>query len=160
MDPATMAILSSVLPGLMGGKQMGGTSPAFNPVPMGPITQDTQRDDFLKQLMTPKLPMVPALLSGALAQTGVSDSQPAAGPNPGGDGVGPPSPSPSHEAFGPPDPSPRGKIFGSLGSIFNNLDNTFQSPSKTLGIGLLSEINPYLGMAGLLGSGLWGDKLR
>jgi hypothetical protein len=45
-----------------------------------------------------------------------------------------------------------------LGGFFGNMDSALQSPSKVLGMGLLSQINPYLGVVGLLGSGLFGDK--
>lgn len=58
--------------------------------------------------------------------------------------------------FGTPPAPPS---FGDrAGGFFGNLDNTLNSPSKILGLGLLGRINPGLSLLGLLGGGLFGGN--
>ena len=45
-----------------------------------------------------------------------------------------------------------------LGGFFGNLDQNLQSPSKVLGLGLLSQIDPRLAQGGLLAGGLFGKN--
>lgn len=45
-----------------------------------------------------------------------------------------------------------------FGKFFGNLDSTLSSPSKTLGIGALGQINPYVGLAALLASGFMNQQ--
>ena len=60
---------------------------------------------------------------------------------------------------GPPQTETPQSGFGDkLGGFFGNIDNTLQSPSKTIGLGLLGNIDPRLGYAGLLASGFFGGK--
>jgi len=67
---------------------------------------------------------------------------------------------PASEQVGPPESrAGTGDQPGLLGKFFNNLDQTFSSPSKQLGLGLLGNVDPKLGIAGLLASGLFGNKL-
>ncbi len=47
---------------------------------------------------------------------------------------------------------------GGLGGFFGNLDQTLQSPSKLLGLGLLNQIDPRLAGGGLLAGGLFGGR--
>ena len=69
--------------------------------------------------------------------------------------IGPPSPE-----VGPPESrAGTGDEQGLLSKFFGNLDTTFSSPSGQIGLGLLGQVNPALGGAGLLASGLFGNKL-
>lgn len=45
-----------------------------------------------------------------------------------------------------------------LGAFFGNLDQNLQSPSKQIGLGLLSQIDPRLAQAGLLAGGFFGEN--
>ena len=45
-----------------------------------------------------------------------------------------------------------------FGKFFGNIDSTLSSPSKTLGIGALGQIDPKLALAGLLASGFWNQQ--
>lgn len=42
--------------------------------------------------------------------------------------------------------------------FFGNIDDTFQSPSKVIGLGLLNRQDPNLALAALVASGLLGGK--
>lgn len=44
------------------------------------------------------------------------------------------------------------------GGFFDNLDKTLSSPSKTLGIGLLGQLDPRLALAGLIASGFMNGR--
>lgn len=45
-----------------------------------------------------------------------------------------------------------------IGGFFGNIDNTIQSPSKLVGLGLLNRQDPNLALAALVASGLLGGK--
>lgn len=45
-----------------------------------------------------------------------------------------------------------------FGAFFGNLDQNLQSPSKQIGLSLLSQIDPRLAQLGLLGGGLFGQN--
>jgi len=47
---------------------------------------------------------------------------------------------------------------GVFGKFFGNLDQNLESPSKLLGLGLLSSIDPRLAQAGLLAGGIFGKN--
>lgn len=59
--------------------------------------------------------------------------------------------------MGPPAPPPP-NFMGRLGQFADNIDHTFQSPSKQLGLGLLGQIHPGLALGGLLGAGIFGGR--
>jgi hypothetical protein len=58
--------------------------------------------------------------------------------------------------FGTPTAPPG--IGDRVGGFFGNLDNTLNSPSKILGLGLLGRLDPSLSILGLLGGGLFGKN--
>ena len=45
-----------------------------------------------------------------------------------------------------------------IGGFFGNLDDTLSSPSQTLGIGLLGQLDPRLALLGLGAGGLLGNN--
>ena len=45
-----------------------------------------------------------------------------------------------------------------VGGFFGNIDETFQSPSKVIGLGLLNRQDPNLALAALVASGLLGGQ--
>ena len=54
---------------------------------------------------------------------------------------------------------PEKKTMGDrVGGFFGNIDDTFQSPSKVIGLGLLNRQDPNLALAALVASGLLGGK--
>ena len=54
---------------------------------------------------------------------------------------------------------PEKKTMGDrVGGFFGNIDDTFQSPSKVMGLGLLNRQDPNLALAALVASGLLGGK--
>lgn len=63
--------------------------------------------------------------------------------------------------MGPPMPQRQGigaALGGKIGQFTDNLDQTFQSPSKQLGLGLLGQLHPGLALGGLLAGGIFGGR--
>ena len=67
------------------------------------------------------------------------------------------APEGSPEQVGPQN-IPSGDGLGKIGGFFGNLDQNLQSPSKLLGLSLLSQIDPRLAQAGLFAGGLFGKN--
>ncbi len=63
----------------------------------------------------------------------------------------------AQDEMGPPEESPM-TLGQRAGGFFGNLDQTLQSPSKVIGMGLLNRIDPRLGAVGLLSGGLFGKN--
>lgn len=133
--PLAAALIGSIIPSIIGGKQMGQAAPAFQP---GPAFQ------------MPELPQIDTggLLGGggvtdALQDTGLGGFKAASNAQIGGIG-------------GPPE-QPGG--FGDkIGGFLGGLDQGLQSPSQLLGLGLLGQLggnSPALPLLGLLGMGLF-----
>lgn len=138
MDPMTQALMA-LGPSLIGSKQLGGIAPPFQAGAMG-MGQD---EDILAKIRRMSQPT--PVMGVNNFPFGMSDSAPAAGPNP--------------EPVGPPDELGKKPIWGRLGGIFGNLDSNLASPSKQLGIGLLGELGgPYGALAGLAAAGLLGPN--
>ena len=81
------------------------------------------------------------------------------------DVAGPPQAPPFGPAEGTPEfvgpsatPSGVSDDLGIFGKFFGNLDQNLESPSKLLGLGLLSQIDPRLAQAGLFAGGLFGNN--
>lgn len=131
MDPATAAAMASVMQRLIGGKQIGAPAPA----PMLGGTHGVGGNaDAIAQLA----------MQNNFGQGGMIGGLPGAMQNlPEGGSEVPPKET--------QEPSGLGKFFG-------NLDSTLSSPSKTLGIGALGQIDPRLALAGLLASGFWNQQ--
>ena len=152
-DPATMAAITSMVGSAAGGKQLGGPAPA-------PGVQAQ--------------PPAGLMGSGGGGFGGLSGGV----PNPLEAAITPPA----SRLFGSPEGFAQGQNNaptagaeidptllenlsaqdkpGFLDSLFGSLDNTFNSPSKLLGIGLLNQLKPGLGTAGLGISGLLGAFKR
>ena len=147
-DPATMALLSS-LPGLFGGGQLGAAAPAFQPGmsgfrPRGLLSNEAEEATRIIQ----QGPNVPAMSIEDLIGRPETRGQPLAAQARAED-VGPPEDRAGEE---PPSLGDR------VGGFFGNLDQTLQSPSKVIGMGLLNRIDPRLGAVGLLAGGLLGQR--
>jgi len=145
VDPATMAMLASFGSSL-GGGQLGDIAPPFQPGPSpgllgGPPPQANPAIG---------MPDIAGLAQSA-SQSDPALAMPMEGPpQPYGQPGGPSGP--------PQDETPQSGFGDKLGGFFGNIDNTLQSPSKTIGLGLLGNIDPRLGYAGLLASGFFGGK--
>ena len=148
-DPATGALVAAAAPAIIGGKELGGQAPSPGGIGGSSPGGIGGSGGLLGGDLSGILPLLPSLLlnqgsggvQGALEESGVASTGP-------------------REEVGPPESrAGAGEQAGLLGKFFNNLDTTFSSPSKQLGLGLLGNINPALGGAGLLASGLFGKKL-
>ncbi len=160
----------SVFNSIVGQKQLGAAAPAFQAgtsgfQPGGLLGPDQgQPDDFLQQLMQSQAPTsIEQLLAQQPQNTPPQPPQVQAN-----DVAGLPSlqgmAQEQGQAVGQPQTAPETPpgIFGGLGeklgAFSGNLDQNLQSPSKVLGLGLLSSIDPRLAQGGLLAGGLFGKN--
>lgn len=157
-DPATMALLGSLGSSVIGSKQLGAPAPVFGMggggggLLGGPSLGLDSGPDLLSLLsQTANEPQ--GGVTEALAQQPAPQGVPPSNGNPLGI---------TQEFENPVDEGLLGQLGGGssfgdkVGGFFGNIDQTFQSPSKMIGLGLLSQQNPNLGIAGLLASGLFG----
>jgi hypothetical protein len=120
---------------LIGGQQVGQAAPPPQlGAPQAPLGAKEATDALIRRQMQGPPPQQPQMAPPNLPPQ-----------------MGPPSPQDD------PLSQPQG-IMGKIGGFGRGIDSTLQSPSKMLGIGALSEINPYLGMGGLLAGGLFGGR--
>lgn len=129
MNPAAMAAIGPLFQQLFGGQQVAPAAPApqlggTTGVGGDALSRLAERNNFG---------------SGAVG-SGIIGGLPEAMQNL------PQGLPPGTQGIQPEEPSGFGKFFG-------NIDSTLSSPSKTLGIGALGQIDPRLAMAGLLASG-------
>jgi hypothetical protein len=150
-DPATMEAVASTVQAAKGTDSVQGitpppflTSPGQFGGPMGAINQ-------LGGLNGPMSGL------GLLARANNFGNPIEQGKNAAEDAVGPPI-----TAMGPGAPGTRTTDeqppVNPFSGFFGNLDNTLGSPAKLLGLGLLGQIDPRLGAAGLLAGGLLGKN--
>lgn len=150
---------ASLFASLIGTKQLGQAAPAFGQGGMGmPVSSSSLLSDaptgfggFSPQpsglLGSP--PIEEAITTPASVEGGATQSKP---------GFGGGFTTQQNEPVGPPEglagaPSPTG-----LNGFFGNLDQNMQSPSKMLGLGILSQIDPRLAQAGLFAGGMFGQN--
>ena len=134
MDPMTLLGLLSAGQSLLGQKQLGGIAPPVNlGGPMSGMSMLASQNNFGKDPI----------------QEGKSVAE-AAAPMPSGL-LG--ENNPALKALNATNQQPSG-----LGGFFGNLDDTLGSQSKVLGLGLLGQLDPRLGLAGLLAGGLLGKN--
>lgn len=136
--PLFGGIATSLLPQMIGSKQLGGIAPAFNQGNgIGSQVDSTALLDALKVgRSTPDVPVTP--------QGGVSDLVTS---------------KPSVFNTDEQNKELEGPSFGDrFNGFFDNLDQNLQSPSKVIGLGLLNQIDPRLAGAGLLAGGLFGGN--
>ena len=119
--------LPAILQSIMGGQQVAPAAPAFN-TPQNPVSTLGLPG---ANTFTPEM-MDQDLMSSLI---GSPLKKP---PKPGDKTI--------------PDEGP-----GFFNNFFNTLDSNLQSPSKVLGLSLLSRLDPRLGAAGLLGAGFLGQ---
>ena len=130
MDPFSLAMTGAqMLPGLLGGQQVAPPAPAYQPGVQGGLNQ-------LTAMGQDNLNMIPGLLQGRVnpvqdAMTGIE---------------GAPEP--------PAETAPEAPQQGFGDAFFGSLDNTFSSPAKLIGVGLLNRQANGLGTGLLLGKGL------
>ena len=134
-----------------------GGAPA--PAPMG-MPPGLLGGDSMKTLSAPT--QTPTTDIAGLAQSASQSDPPLAMPMEGPP-EGPPQPygeygKPGGPSGPPQTETPQSGFGDKLGGFFGNIDNTLQSPSKTIGLGLLGNIDPRLGYAGLLASGFFGGQ--
>lgn len=134
---APAALFSS----LLGGQQIAAPAPAITPPQAGGLGQGS--DSLAARLAALSTKTPPNPLQEAISQPASEMLGSATAPI---------------SAMGPPEAQSEGGFGDKIGGFFGNLDQTLQSPSKTIGLGLLSRIDPRAGLAGLLASGLFGDK--
>lgn len=136
---APAALFSS----LLGGQQIAAPAPAITPPQAGGLGQGS--DSLAARLAALSTKAPPNPLQQAISQPASEILGGATAPI---------------SAMGPPEAQSEGfgGIGDKVGGFFGNLDQTLQSPSKTIGLGLLNRIDPRAGLAGLLASGLFGDK--
>lgn len=171
MDPVTASLLASLAGSMIGGKQLGQAAPGHNTQAGGGFDPLSLDNPFGQQGAIQQLGNmgIGGLLGSAPLDSligkpegrGESLAPQVTAQDGGGFDTG---------AFGqtqdfqnPVDPG----VLDSLqqpgnetgfGGFFGNLDQNMQSPSKMLGLGLLSQIDPRLASGGLLAGGLFGKN--
>ncbi len=130
LDPATMAALMQLGGSLIGGKELGAAAPAFQPGQTGGLLDGFQQN-------------IESLPGGPSPDFDVNSV------------IGSLRPQEATQAPAPPVEQSQGDQ-GLLGSFFGGIDQTLQSPSKTIGLGLLGRVSPGLGIAGLGAAGISG----
>ncbi len=160
-----LAILSALGPSIIGQNQIGPAAPAFNPQGGGGfldrLSTDPDEVSGLMAALAQQQNFAPPAVTDPIAQLVGSPGarQFAAGPqDTTTDEQSPAAPLPGPPAAeNDPIARPRG-LGGLLGGAFENLDENLQSPSKVLGLGLLSQIDPRLAQGGLLAAALFGKN--
>lgn len=137
-NPALLA--SQFLPSIIGQNQLGPAAPAFQPGQMGLLGGIQQ----------------PNPIQDILGQIGGIDALQKDNPQL----FNIPAPTPPEVEKEPLISGPEKKegIKGFLSQFGKGIDSTLNSPSKQLGIGLLGQIDPRLGLAGLAAGGLFGGR--
>ena len=135
-----LSAAAGLLPSIIGSKQVGPAAPVFQPGASGGVAgllsntmnQQAQQNNFGQGFQP---------LDNLAKLTGPM----------------PPVDTTSDEAA-PAEPESPGGFSGFLNNAFGNVDANLQSPSKVLGLGLLSSIDPRLAQGGLLASALFGPN--
>lgn len=142
-----MAAMAGMAQSLIGQKQLGGMAPAFNASPSqgvgGLLGGAPPASDFLST-MAPQ-PTAPVAGQTADVMQGAPFGE-----------LDPMQESLKQSSMADIDNGPEQQNF--LGSFLGGLDKGLQSPAQMLGMGLLSRMsnqNPAVGAAGLLGMGLF-----
>lgn len=156
---------SEILKTLFGQKQLGTAAPAITPQAPGGfldrLSTDPDEVSGLMAALAQQQNFAPPAVTDPIAQLVGSPGarQFAAGPqDTTTDEQSPAAPLPGPPAAeNDPIARPRG-LGGLLGGAFENLDENLQSPSKVLGLGLLSQIDPRLAQGGLLAAALFGKN--
>lgn len=165
MDPATAKMAGDMMAAIIGTKQLGAAAPAFQPGAMG-FQMGGLLDDQTQpaQQMIQQGPQLPYGSIEDLIGKPQEQGQELMAQAPAQDQMGPPvgTPSPAEGdmagQMGPPVELAGPENQGGFGGFFGNLDQNLQSPSKVIGMGLLNQIDPRLGAAGLLAGGLFGQN--
>jgi len=137
--------VSSTVSSVIGGKQLGAAAPPFQPGAggLGNLLGSGGALESLNQ------PPITNQLQSLIASAPASEAAPAAT-------VGPPG---NPAAVGPPESRAGGQEQpGFLNRFFGATDETLQSPSKVIGLGLLNQLAPGAGLAGIALSGLLGAR--
>lgn len=135
----------TMLPGLFGGQQVGPAAPAFN----------TGMSAGVSALSPAIGGGITGLLGNLMQQMPLTEES-----NPVTDAVRDAAPAQTMPgSMKDPNKSPEAND-GFFNTVFNNLDQGFQSPSRMIGLGLLNQIDPRLAMGGaaLQGLGLLGGQ--
>lgn len=135
---------AGLLSSLIGGQQLGAPAPAPQLGQMGP--QSLGSSDLGRRLAAlssrGNFQPLEQAVSAPVSEQIQGATQPIS--------MGPPAPE--------NDPLASGGLLGGINGFFSGLDNTLESPSKVLGLGLLSRIGPEAALAGLLAGGLLGRQ--
>ena len=159
LDPATGDLLSGLFSSIIGQNQLGAPAPAFN---AGQSNFDAlqlgNQQDFsgILQAIQQNQPQSIEGLIGSPQEQGQ-----ALAPQVGAQDQGPLGTTQAFE-----NPTDQGVLESlqqpqeksGFGAFFGNLDQNLQSPSKLLGLSLLSQIDPRLAQGGLAASGLFGQN--
>ena len=130
----------------------------FDPATMAASTaQAAKGTDSVQGISPPPFLTAPGKAMSLLASANNFGNPIEQGKNAAEDAVGPPI-----TAMGPGAPGTRTTDeqppVNPFSGFFGNLDDTLGSPAKVLGMGLLGQIDPRLGAAGLLAGGLLGKN--
>jgi len=157
---------ASILQTIFGQKQLGAAAPAFQPGQANfnalGIGQNDNFSDILQTILAQSPVNLESLIGRPEERGQELAAQVRAEPAQGTPGfVGPPNvpagPVEGTEGFVGPANVPSGGQ-GPFASFFGNLDQNLQSPSKLLGLSLLSQIDPRLAQGGLFAGGLFGPN--
>jgi hypothetical protein len=152
---------------LIGQKQLGASAPpfmpqmgAFSPLGFGSTSLGGAAPSLIP---TQQGPSIEDLIGSPQARGMQVPQQAAPQVLPQGNGfVGPPTLENDPTQFTPPvTPGKEAATAGKsnpFNQFFGNVDQTLQSPSKVLGLGLLGQIDPRLGIAGLIASGFLNGR--
>lgn len=162
---------ASLMAAIIGTKQLGGTAPAFTPGmsgfdALGISSGDNVFDTIQAIQRAPQ--QSTGLLQGLIGssqgqelapQVTAQDQPVTSMPSVFNTDAQNTSLAPegSPEQVGPQN-VPSGDGLGKIGGFFGNLDQNMESPSKLLGLALLSQIDPRLAQAGLVAGGLFGKN--